>query len=280
VGETPDGVRMQFRVKGAIDGPRLKGEFPHGTAAFLRIDPDGVGTIHVRAPLLISDGALAELQATGRYDFGDDGYRRAAAGDLPDSALGWCPRFVTSDPRYLWLNRTLFLGVGELLPKQTRVDYDLFAMSPREFSQPGAESTKPRASGKSLYERLGSREGIDQIAGAFVDRLYASKELHRQNPRVALAHERVRPDYMKVRVAELVCQLVGGPCEYAGRPLKEVHDPLHLTEADWSIAERELSAVLKQLGIIEADQTELLTIVKATKPQIVRGAMPHNDIFY
>jgi hypothetical protein len=128
IGETPDGVRLDFNVHGTVEGPEFNGTFAP-CAAYLLIDPDGVGTIQVRAPLRFNDGALAELEATGRYDFGRDGYERAIAGDLPNSALGWCPRFLTGHPRYLWLNRALFLGVGELRPRETRVDYDLFLMS-------------------------------------------------------------------------------------------------------------------------------------------------------
>jgi hypothetical protein len=128
VGETPDGVRLDFNVHGSVEGPDLNGRFPP-CAAYLLIDQDGVGTIQVRAPLLLNDGALAELEATGRYDFGQDGYQRAIAGDLPNSALGWCPRFLTGHPRYMWLNRAQFLGVGELRPRETRVDYDLFLVT-------------------------------------------------------------------------------------------------------------------------------------------------------
>jgi Protein of unknown function (DUF3237) len=129
-GETADGVRLDFWVHGTVNGPALKGQFPR-CAAYLLIDPDGVGTINVRAPLLFDDGGRAELEAMGRYDFGEDGYRQAIAGTLPTSALGWCPRFLTSsdDPRYSWLNRTQCLGVGELVPTETRVDYDLYQVT-------------------------------------------------------------------------------------------------------------------------------------------------------
>ena len=130
VGETPDGIRMQFMVHGTVNGAKLRGEFPATTVAYLRIDRDGVGTIDVRAPLNLHDNAVAELEARGRYDFGADGFERALARDLPDSDLGWCPRLVTGDPRYLWLNRTQFLGVGKLRPREGRVDYDLFALRP------------------------------------------------------------------------------------------------------------------------------------------------------
>ena len=125
IGGTPDGVRLDFRVHGTVDGPALKGKFPP-CCAYLLIDRDGVGTINVRAPLSLDDGALLELEASGRYDFGSDGYQRALKGDLPNSALGWCPRFLTADARYDWLNRAQCLGVGELVPRETRVDYDLY----------------------------------------------------------------------------------------------------------------------------------------------------------
>ena len=133
VGETPEGVRFHFRVHGTVQGPELDGKFPP-CAAFLSIDPDGIGTIHVRAPLLLNDGATAELEATGRYDFGEDGYKRALAKDLPNSALGWCPRIITEHPRYLWLNRAICLGVGELRPSEARVDYDMFVLTSRSPS--------------------------------------------------------------------------------------------------------------------------------------------------
>jgi hypothetical protein len=153
VGEAPDGMRMQFMVHGTVNGSKLKGEFPTSTAAYLRIDRDGVGTIHVRAPLLLHDGATAELDATGRYDFGEDGYARAVAGDLPDSDLGWCPRLLTGDARYLWLNRTQFLGVGKLRPKQGRVDYDLFSMSPSADSARRSSADAPTARALSTASR-------------------------------------------------------------------------------------------------------------------------------
>jgi uncharacterized protein DUF3237 len=130
VGETADGVRMDFRVQGRLDGSELKGEFaPH--TAYLLVDPAGVGTIQVRAPLLLSDGGRAEVEGTGRSDLGPDGYQRAIAGNLPDAALGWSLRFLTGHPRHLWLNRSLFLGVGRLRPREARVDYDLLLLTSR-----------------------------------------------------------------------------------------------------------------------------------------------------
>jgi len=271
VGETPDGVRMQFSVRGTVDGPRLKGEFPAGTLAFLRIDRDGVGTIHVRAPLLLHDGARAELEATGRYDFGEEGYSKAKLGPehLPDSDLGWCPRVVTMDARYLWLNRTQFLGVGKLVPRERRVDYDLYSMLP---SGPGAgEADTPRgaATEASLYDRLGGRDGIYRLMSASIDSLHGNEQLNRQNPKLAALKGKNDPLAFKQKVTDFICRLTGGPCEYRGRSLRESHAPLDISEADWKIFIDDTVRVLTQLGVQHGEQRELLGLMATTKSDIV-----------
>src|SRR6516164_393014 len=97
VGETPDGVRLELRVHGAVDGPMLRGKFPP-LAAHMLVDVEGIGTLYVRAPLTLDDGAILEIEATVRYDFGRDGYRLAATGDLPDSIVAGGLRFLTAHP--------------------------------------------------------------------------------------------------------------------------------------------------------------------------------------
>jgi hemoglobin len=272
IGETPDGVRLDFSVHGTVAGPTLNGKFPP-CAAYLLIDVDGIGTINVRAPLLLSDGAIAELEATGRYDFGQDGYRRAAAGNLPNSDLGWCPRFFTGHPRYLWLNRALFLGVGELVPRETRVNYDLFlvasrASAPTASGVAGAPAPETPMRG-SLYDRLGGRDNIDKIVNDFVDALDTSSQLNRQNPRLAPARMRVDAQERKRTVADVFCNLAGGPCDYTGKPLRQAHAPLRISEADWAIGGMELAKALTRNNIPKAEQDELLAIIGATKGEIV-----------
>lgn len=272
IGETPDGVRFDFPVHGTAEGPDLNGRFPP-CVAYLLIDPDGIGTINVRAPLLLNDGAVAELEATGRYDFGKDGYQRAIAKDLPNSALGWCPRLLTGHPQYMWLNRVLFLGLGELRPRETRVDYDLFLVSTSGAAVAcGNATASPVSGGKSLYERLGGREQIARIMGAFIDALHENVTLNLQNPRIAAAQTRVNPTLLKQKVTDFVCMLVGGPCEYKGRPMRATHAPLGLSEGDWAIGVSELRRILSEFKVQQQEQGELLNVIATTKRDIVTGA--------
>jgi hemoglobin len=274
VGVTPDGVRMQFAVEGTVEGAELRGEFRRGTLAFLRIDRDGVGTIDVRAPLFLRDGARAELIATGRYDFGEDGFSKASQGPehLPDSDLGWCPRLVTLDSRYLWLNRTQFLGLGRLVPSQRRVDYDLFAVRalPGAPAGPGGGPSPRAAAGPSLYERLGRREGIYRIMSACIDSLHGNEQLTRQNPKVAAANERLNVNDLKQKVTDFICHLSGGPCLYRGRSMRSSHGALDITESDWRLFVADTRKVLGELGVPSADATDMLALLEGSKAEIVK----------
>jgi hemoglobin len=222
----------------------------------------------VRAPLRLKDGAVLEIEATVRYDFGSDGYSKAAAGDLPDSEVAGCLRFLTGDSRYQWVNRAVCLGVGALRSREKRIDYDLYVIAPK-----ASATTAAAASGQgSLYERLGGRNGITSIVGDFIDGLDSNVLLNRQNPIIAPAAARVDPVARRTKVVDYVCKLVGGPCEYTGRPLKEVHAPIHITDADWAIGGQLLLNALTKNNVQAAEQNELFVLMDRLKPEIVQGA--------
>ena len=249
--------------------------FSAGTLAFLRIDVDGVGTIDVRAPLILRDGARAELEATGRYDFGEDGFSRAKKGPehLPDSDLGWCPRLVTLDERYLWLNRTQFLGVGKLVPRERRVDYDLYSMKPgpaRAQSLRTGAPSEPATS--SLYERLGRREGIYRLMSASIDSLHHNEQLNKQNPKLANANAKIDVVDLKEKVTDFICKLAGGPCLYLGRTMKASHSHLDITETDWRLFIDDTVKVLTTLDVPARDQNDLLALLAGFKREIVKAA--------
>jgi Protein of unknown function (DUF3237) len=140
VGETPDGVRFDFLVRlGTVDGPALRGKVTPGSSDHMVIRPDGIGEIRVRAAIVAHDGARFEIDEKGTVDFGEDGYKRALANDLPaHSPLVICPRFLTGHRKYQWLNRLQCLGIGWTRLDQAKIDYSLFALTSRgRLSQAG-----------------------------------------------------------------------------------------------------------------------------------------------
>ena len=269
VGKTPDGVRLELRVHGEVAGPLLNGSFP-SLAAHMLIDETGVGTLNVRAPVVLNDGAVLEIEATVRYDFGPDGYQRSADNDLPDSVVAGGLRFLTGHPRYLWVNRALCLGVGALYAKEKRIAYDLFVISSKPL--PADTSTSYKSPGQaSLYERLGGRDGLTRIAADFFHGVETNPQLARQNPRIAVANAGVDPVERNKRFAEFLCQLVGGPCEYMGQPLERVHAPMAISGADWTLGGEALVRALNKNSVNRTDQNELLALIEPLRPRIVQG---------
>jgi hypothetical protein len=130
VGETPEGVRIDFFVlDGTVVGPKFNGRVLPRSSDHLFVRPDGIGVIRVRAVIVLDDGAMLEIEDTGSVDFGADGYQRALANNLPShSDLVICPRVLTGHPKYLWLNRIQFLGVGRTSLDQLSLHYDLHAV--------------------------------------------------------------------------------------------------------------------------------------------------------
>jgi hypothetical protein len=80
---------------------------------------------------------MFEIEEKGNIDFGEDGYRRAAANALPiRSPMVVTPRILTGHPKYRWLNRVQCIGVGSSRLDENIVEYDLFSVMPRALSNP------------------------------------------------------------------------------------------------------------------------------------------------
>jgi hypothetical protein len=103
---------------------------------------DGVGVADVRITYETDDGALLLSRYYGIFDLGPDGYERALRNEYdPVPPLVLAPQFVTSHPKWLWLNRLQCLGVGRVTMADLLVRFDLYAI---RAGQPLPSSGLPR----------------------------------------------------------------------------------------------------------------------------------------
>jgi hemoglobin len=124
---------------------------------------------------------------------------------------------------------------------------------------------------KALYERLGGVYSIATVVDDFIERLLVNATLN-ANPAINAARARVPEAGLKFHVTALVCEVTGGPCKYTGRAMKESHDHLNITPAEWDAMVADFRRTLDQFKVPQQEQQELITIVGSTKNDIVKTA--------
>jgi uncharacterized protein DUF3237 len=130
VGPGPYGTRLFFEVtEGTFEGKRLKGKILTGGGDWLLVGADGFGRLDVRAQFVTDDGAAIYLSYFGLLEMNAKIQAVVAdtklGSDFGDQYFRTNPRFETGDPRYAWLNQTLFLAEGHFLPGRT-VEYKVY----------------------------------------------------------------------------------------------------------------------------------------------------------
>jgi hemoglobin len=120
----------------------------------------------------------------------------------------------------------------------------------------------------SLYERLGGVYSIATVVDDFINRIMVDPRLN-ANPRVNEAHHRVSPPGFKYLVTEMVCEATGGPQKYTGRSMRDSHQHLLITDAEWEAFLDDFKQTLDKFGVPPAEQAELKAIVKSTRTEIV-----------
>lgn len=128
IGAGPFGVRNFFEVTGGtVEGKRVKGKALTGGGDWLLIGADGFARLDVRAQLLTEDGASIFVCYPGLLEMNQKVGEALASGgstDYGDQYFRTTPRFETGDPRYAWLNQSLFVAEGRIGPGM--VEYKVY----------------------------------------------------------------------------------------------------------------------------------------------------------
>lgn len=125
LGQAPRGLRRIIPIKGGrAEGERLSGRILDLGADWQTVFADGSAELDTRYAIETDDGALIDIRNFGFRHGSPDVLARLAAGedvDPGDYYMRTHPRFETADPRYAWLNRTIFVGTGSRHAAQVRV---------------------------------------------------------------------------------------------------------------------------------------------------------------
>ncbi|SEH92762.1 Protein of unknown function [Mycolicibacterium rutilum] len=115
-GAGPLGQRVYAEViEGEATGARFNARAVGGGGDWLLIAPDGFGRIDVRLQLATDDGAHVYMHYTGLLEMNAAVAEALATGSataFEDQYFRTTPRVETGDPRYAWMQQSVFLARG------------------------------------------------------------------------------------------------------------------------------------------------------------------------
>lgn len=112
-------------IGGTVEGPELSGQLLNLGADWQTIFASGVAELDTRYAMETHDGATIEIINYGLRHGPPETLDAIARGEEVDPASYYMrthARLETGDPRYDWVNRTLFIGVGARMQQSVKID--------------------------------------------------------------------------------------------------------------------------------------------------------------
>lgn len=116
-----------------------------------------------------------------------------------------------------------------------------------------------------LYKRLGGYDAMAAVTDDFLRRLTSDPGF----ARFFSGHSTDSLKKIRQLVVDQLCAATGGPCIYIGRDMKTTHAGLGITEKDWDVSVKHLTATLDELNVAAKEKSEVLTAISGLKKDIV-----------
>jgi hemoglobin len=115
---------------------------------------------------------------------------------------------------------------------------------------------------KSLYDRLGGLDAITSVVDQFLANVVADARINARFANTDAAR-------LRQMLIDQICNATGGPCEYKGKSMVEVHTGMNITDDEFNALVEDLVASLDKHQVPEAEKNELLTALGGMKGDIV-----------
>lgn len=118
---------------------------------------------------------------------------------------------------------------------------------------------------QSLYKRLGGYDALAAVSDDFIGRLATDQQLSKFFVGLSAdSQKRLRQHFV-----DFLCSATGGPCFYIGRDMKTSHTGLHITDADWDAAVKDLTATFDKFKVPEKERADVVSAISGLKGDIV-----------
>jgi hemoglobin len=118
---------------------------------------------------------------------------------------------------------------------------------------------------RSLYHRVGGYDALASVVDDFIGRLVGDKQFDKFFSGFSIDSKKK----IRQHLLDQLCAASGGPCVYMGRDMKTTHAGLGITENDWDVAVKHLTASFDKAKVKKKEKDELLALVSSLKKDIV-----------
>jgi len=117
---------------------------------------------------------------------------------------------------------------------------------------------------KTLYERLGSADGISQLVNDALDG-------HLNNPVVKTRYENIKDiEHTRKMAFEFFCAGTGGPETYTGKDMLAAHKGMNISEQEYLAVVDDILGAMDKNNVDEDEKKDVLAILYSLKGEIIR----------
>lgn len=149
-----------------------------------------------------------------------------------------------------------------VIPAAALVFSLVFVAAQTSVAAPQKKTAKADTKKKTLYDRLGKKDGITAVVSDFVSNVGADGRINKFFAKTDL-------DKLKLHLVNQICQASGGPCKYTGRSMKEAHQGMGVSGSDFNALVEDLVKSLNKFNVDKTAQDELLGVLGGMKGDIV-----------
>lgn len=115
---------------------------------------------------------------------------------------------------------------------------------------------------QSLYKEIGGTATLSKIFGLAINRIY-------NDPKLGPHFEGVPKSHLRQMLTEQTCALIGGPCEYTGKDMKESHQERNVTEAEFYAVVEHVQQAMRLIGLSYQQENRILAALAPLKEDII-----------
>ena len=115
----------------------------------------------------------------------------------------------------------------------------------------------------SLYQQLGAEQGIERIVDAFIKRIAKDKTILPYFAKSSVSH-------FRAGFITHMCDISGGPCEYTGDSMVDIHTGMNINEADFNRVVELLVSAMEDAGVSYQIQNKVLSKLAPLRGEVIK----------